>query len=216
MLIKLPMHMNDGDTPIASFPFPDHTITTFEFVQRIDWSSFSCTHCLNTSLVDDSVSFFWHLVQITPDLRYLSLVGSYNFTYYLNPALFSDMDSCLFRVRVLGLESMIWGEWNLPSLIHLVTDNVSHSCGTDHDHDWPKDRTIIDHPHPHRSSVLFSDASVLRVYWVYENMRGAITGGWFGRMLDDTYQPSLIDRRFIFAAQGRQASSQISTHSSVC
>jgi hypothetical protein len=109
---------------MASFPFPDRTITSFESVQRIDWS-FSCSRWPNKSLVDDSVAFFWHLVHITPGLRYLSMVGSKGFIYRLDPAFLSDLDPYFACLRVLHVESMTLREWNLPSLTHLVTTDAS-------------------------------------------------------------------------------------------
>jgi hypothetical protein len=132
-LIKPPMPDRDGEGPNASFPFPDRTITTFKSVQRIEWS-FLCPHSPNPRLVDESQSFFWHLVQITPDHRYLSLTGSTYFPYHPNPALFSDLDSYLLRLQVLRFENVYptipreIREWNLTALTHLVTDDVD-LCG---------------------------------------------------------------------------------------
>ena len=134
ILVK-PMILAQDETPFYAFPFPDRTITTFGSVKRVEWSfrayRQSPIYCPFQRCVDRSLAFFSHLIQITPNLRDLSLIGLINSDSFTNhSSLFSDLHLHLSRLRVLRVRDTNMAtkqsieQWNLPTLTHLVADNL--------------------------------------------------------------------------------------------
>lgn len=118
---------NNGiESPIMTFPFPDHTFKSLESVKRIDWSLGTRSGWDFPS--DASLSFLWYILQLTPNLHYLSLSGDTPWGLVSHTKLLHDLH--LEQLQVLRIKELalpiIHGtlEWQVPHLTHLIVDTL--------------------------------------------------------------------------------------------
>jgi hypothetical protein len=132
VVIKPVPEKGDDASRIQCFPFPDPSISSFGFLQRVEWSfprPWQINY-MNAYYSQESLSVLCHIMHLAPNLRYLSLTGETPWLQHELKAIISNFREQIQHLRVLRTyrvsDVLLEGiaNWYLPNLTHIITDDT--------------------------------------------------------------------------------------------